>query len=461
MSSVLSVLSAVFWGLVVLSFLVFIHEAGHYLAARALGVRVTEFMLGLPCRFRLSKKSRKVGTEIGVTPLLLGGYNRICGMEPYEEKNLARVLECVQKHGRVEYATVARELSITQEEAVAALATLSSWASIRPYYDAEKGEKPEQKDWPASFETLARDAAGLTEYDRGHDFSREGATKYGAPRELGCSAEEFLARERSHTYLGKGFLGRLAMLLAGPIMNILFAFVIVAGAFMASGISVASTEPVLGDVSEGSYAAAAGLAAGDRVEKVGETDVTSWSSLVAALNPYLEGGVDFSMVVERDGTEVEVNVDLPDGENAGMLGISSQVMVYHPNFAEACGLAVSYGKSVASYVVKLIVPQQTMEVLSQSTSIVGISAMASQAAQVGFPSLVLLAASISMSLGFMNLLPIPPLDGGKILIELIQLVIRRQLSLKVQNVITYIGLAFFLFVFVVVLRNDVVRYVIG
>ncbi len=461
MSAILSVLSAVFWGLIVLSVLVFIHEAGHYAAARALGVRVTEFMLGLPCRFRLSHKSRKVGTEIGVTPILLGGYNRICGMEPYEEKNLARVLECVQKHGRVEVKAVAEELKISEDDALSSLATLSDWASVRPYYDAEKGEKPQQKTWPAAFETVARDSAGLTEYDRGHDFSREGATKSGAPREMGCDAKEFLDRERSHTYLGMGFFKRLAMLIAGPLVNLVFAFAIVAGAFMVSGIRVASTEPVIGAVTEGSYAASAGIASGDRVEKVGETEVDSWASLVAAMQPYLSGGVDFSMLVERDSAEVEVNVDLPDGEACDKLGISSQVKVYRPNFAEACGLAAGYGQSVASYVVKLIIPQETMEVLSQSTSIVGISAMASQAAQIGFSSLILLAASISMSLGFMNLLPIPPLDGGKILIEVIQLVLRRQLSLKVQNIISYIGLAFFLFVFVVVLRNDIIRFVIG
>ena len=79
--NILSIVSPVFWGLVVLSLLVFVHEAGHYLAARAFGVRVTEFFLGMPFRYKLSYKSASHGTEIGVTPLLLGGYTRICGME--------------------------------------------------------------------------------------------------------------------------------------------------------------------------------------------------------------------------------------------------------------------------------------------------------------------------------------------------------------------------------------------
>ncbi|WP_322150441.1 M50 family metallopeptidase [Paratractidigestivibacter sp.] len=461
MSGALSVLSAVFWGLTVLSLLVFIHEAGHYAAARAFGVRVTEFMLGLPCRWRLSRKSRKVGTEIGVTPILLGGYNRICGMEPYEEKNLANALACVQKHGRIEAKALAEELKISEDEATAALATLCDWASIRPFYNPDLGEKPGQSEWPAAFETQARDACGLTEYDRGHDFSREGATKAGAARPLDGDAGVFLSQERGRTYLGTGFFKRLVMLVAGPLVNILFAFVVVAGAFMVTGVSVASTEPVVGAVTEGSYAQACGLAAGDRIERVGDTEVGSWSTLVAAMKPYLEGGVNFTMLIERDGSEVEVNIDLSDGEATDVLGISSQVSIYHPNLAEAAGLTVRYGQSVASYVIKLIIPQETMEVLNQSTSIVGISVMASQAAQIGVSSLVLLAASISMSLGFMNLLPIPPLDGGKILIEVIQLIIRRQLSFKVQNAISYVGLAFFVFVFVVVLKNDIFRYVIG
>ena len=55
-------LSALFWGVLLLSVLVFVHEGGHYLAARAFGVRVTEFFLGLPCRARFSFKSKKVGT---------------------------------------------------------------------------------------------------------------------------------------------------------------------------------------------------------------------------------------------------------------------------------------------------------------------------------------------------------------------------------------------------------------
>ena len=141
MSAALNVVQTVFWGVIVLSLLVFVHEGGHYLASCAFHVRATEFFLGLPSRFKLSRKSRKVGTEFGVTPLLLGGYTRICGMESFDDEQLGDALAIVMREGRVTAEALAKELGIEQDRAYDLLATLSDWASIRPYYDPELGEK--------------------------------------------------------------------------------------------------------------------------------------------------------------------------------------------------------------------------------------------------------------------------------------------------------------------------------
>lgn len=461
MSSVLSFLSAVFWGMLVLSVLVFVHEGGHYLASRLCHVRATEFFLGLPCRLRLSRKSRKVGTEFGVTPLLLGGYTRICGMEGSTDDLLAPALDIVMTEGRVTAEEVARRLDIGPERAYDLLATLCDWASIRPYYDPARGERPGQRDWPAAFETLGRDARHLTEYDAGHDFSLPGSTAAGEPHETGMSAGEFLELERSHTYLGVGFLRRVFMLVAGPLVNVVLAFMLVTVAFMVQEYRYVPNVSTLGGVEQGSVAEACGLEAGDTVTRVGEADVTTWDDLVDALAPYLESGTDFDLTYERGGTEATVRVDLPDGEPTAELGVLSSVATYRLSLPEAVSATLDYTAQTASYVAKLIQPAHTMEVLDQSSSIVGISAMASEAASTGPFTLMVFAAAVSMSLGFMNLLPIPPFDGGKILIELIQLAIRRPLSARAQNGLSYVGLAFIVFVFVVVLKNDLVRFVIG
>ena len=455
------VLSAVFWGALVLSLLVFLHEGGHYLAARAFGVRVTEFFLGMPCPLKLSRKSARHGTEVGVTPILLGGYTRICGMEADEDELAPRILGIVQREGRVRAADVAAEVGCDEDRAYGVLAMLSDWASIRPFYDPELGEKPSQSTYPEAFETLARDPDMLTEYDRGHDFTRPGSTKAGEPHVSELSDEELYQLDRKRTYKGVGFGPRVCMLLAGPLVNLVLAFLIVTISIMVMGVTVVSDSPTLAAVSEDGYAAAAGISGGDTIVAIDGAEVASWTEICDALDPLLASGTDFEVTFVHDGQTTTSLVDLPDGEEVALFGITAMVETYHPGLFEAASYALGYARQVGSFALKLITPSETIGVLEQSTSVVGISVMASEAAASGPIDLALFVGAISMSLGFMNLLPIPPLDGGKILIELIQLIVRRPLSTRAQNIVSYVGLAFFLFVFVFVLRNDFIRYVLG
>ena len=461
MTGLLNVLWTVFWGVLVLSVLVFVHEGGHYLAARAFHVRATEFFLGMPCRFKLSRKSRSVGTEFGVTPILLGGYTRICGMEGATDELLAPALDLVTRRGRVRAQEVADELHVDLERAYELLVTLSDWAAIQPYYDPLLEESPNQKNYPAAFEAPARDANLLTEYDRGHDFALEGSSAAGEGRDPGMGADEFLEHERSRTYLGVGFVKRVVMLVAGPLVNIVLAFLIVTVALMFRGVDYVSNVSTISGVTEGAPAAAAGLQAGDTIVSVAGEPVSTWDDLVAAFEPLLESGTDFELVYERDGAEKTVLVDLPDGVASEQIGVLATVDTYHPDFLQAASATFEYTGQVASYVVKLIIPSHTMEVLDQSSSVVGIAVMTSEAASAGAFDLALVVAAISMSLGFMNLLPIPPFDGGKILIEIIQLVRRKPLSNRAVNALSYLGIAFMLFVFAIVLRNDIARFILG
>ena len=456
MNVLTSVVSAVFWGLLVLSLLVLVHEGGHFLSARFFGMRVTEFFLGLPFRYRLSWKSKRFGTEFGVTPLLLGGYNRICGMEGEEDELLPRALSIVQREGRVTAEALARELAIDEERAYALLAALVDMGSIKPYYDPERDEHPWQREWPAAFETLRRDAMMRTEYDSDHDFDAPGTTDAGASRPVD-DIESFYAQETKCTYRGKGFVARVVTLLAGPLVNILMAFVLLVGSLMITGVEVGVDTNVLGGVSEGSLVEAAGLRGGDKILKLGANDVTSWTTLVEALDTCTEEGGDIKVAYMRDGETYETVIDVPEGEDVETYGFIRQIEIYHPTIGEATSAAWSYLGLVGGTVARIIMPQHTIEVVSQSSSIVGISAMASEAAASGIGDLILLAAAISVSLGFMNLLPIPPLDGGKILIEIVQLILRRPLSTKAQNAVSYVGLAFFIFIFCFAVRNDIFR----
>ena len=115
--------------------------------------------------------------------------------------------------------------------------------------------------------------------------------------------EEFLAFERSHTYLGAGFLKRCGMLVAGPLVNVLLAFLIVTFAFMVRGVDYIPNVSTLGGVEEGSIAYEVGLRAGDQIASIDGVEVSSWDSLVEELTPLLESGTDFDLEYVRDGTE--------------------------------------------------------------------------------------------------------------------------------------------------------------
>ena len=89
------------------------------------------------------------------------------------------------------------------------------------------------------------------------------------------------------------------------------------------------------------------------------------------------------------------------------------------------------------------------------------SVMASEAASAGLFDLLLVVAAISMSLGFMNLLPIPPLDGGKLVIEVYQRIRRKMMSLRAVNYLSWAGVALFTLFFIVMMNQDIQRFVFG
>ena len=118
----------ILYATIVLGFLVFIHEGGHYLAARAFGVRVTEFMLGLPGP---SVGFTRAGTRFGVTAVPLGGYAKVCGMEAGEmSPHLEQVLAALYRRGTANMEDIAADCGITDDDAFDALDELAEWGSV-------------------------------------------------------------------------------------------------------------------------------------------------------------------------------------------------------------------------------------------------------------------------------------------------------------------------------------------
>ena len=453
MQAILDITSPIFWGLITFSVLVFVHEGGHFLAARACGVRVTEFFLGMPCRFNLHHVSRRIGTKFGITPLLIGGYAAICGMDPTDVTCGATVLSYVHRKGRASVADIARDLNITEDEALEACVLLMGWGSLAPIYDKEKGEGPTSKFYPSAYAAMPRDADGNTIYD-GRAFNRSHATAEGETWEPPMGEDAFFARERERTYIGKGFWKRAFMLVAGICVNLLTGFLFMVAVYSIIGVEAPHDVNVLGTVEQGSPAAAAGLEAGDTILSIDGTKTESWSAILQALQD-AQAGQEVTVTYERDGAMSDAAVTL-DAE--GHMGITVPYQTVRLNPLDSCRIAISYITQTAQMVGQLLVPTHTMEVLDNSTSIVGISVMSSQAAASGPATFLNFMALISFSLAFMNLLPLPPLDGGKLLIEIIQAITRKQVPLKVQNAISMVVIVLFLLLFVYMLWADILRF---
>ena len=189
-------LSALFWGIITFSLLVLIHEGGHFAAARMFGVKVHEFMIGLPGpALRLHGKK----TVYGITAIPLGGYVRIAGMEPGPENPLlGPALAAATRRTTIDANQLAQDLGIEIGLADDALVTLADWDAVHPVEGEELAYR-----------------------------SRFAADEADDPVAL-------LDRARQSTYRALPTWKRLVVLSAGVVMNLLTAvlvFTIVLSAF--------------------------------------------------------------------------------------------------------------------------------------------------------------------------------------------------------------------------------------
>jgi len=423
-------LLVILYGIVMLTVLVVVHEAGHYLAARAFGVRVTEFMVGLPGP---SIGFTRKGTRFGVTALPFGGYARICGMELGDEDPLlAEALACVDRQGSMDALHLASALDIDEAHADDLLITLSGWGSITT---------PKGRLTADTYLACARDG-----------FAK------GEPREVADPAA-LLDLERQGTYRHLPCWKRIVCLAAGPVMNLLLALVIFIALYSVHGIYQFDNH--IYEVIDGAPAQAAGLVAGDEITVFDGVTVDDWEELTAQITAH-EPGDTVSVTYVRDGEEGHADVTLYEGSSGNTaMGIYADEELVHLSVWDSLVNGFQYIGLVAQAIVKLFIPATAMETLSQSASVVGIAYEARSAASMGFLPFVLLGAALSVSLGLMNLLPFPPLDGGRIVVEAVQRIRRRDLSMKVYSILSTAGISLVMLLFVYLLVQDVGRYVLG
>ena len=276
------------------------------------------------------------------------------------------------------------------------------------------------------------------------------------------------AEERADSFMFQPLAKRAAIVVAGPLANFVLAILIFAGVFVLYGKQTMSAR--VDTVQAGSAAAAAGFEPGDLVVAIDGHPIDSFSDMQRIVST--SAGETLSVTVEHDGAQrvlkatpalKEVKDNFGNVQRIGILGITRSMaaedLKLHPVAPpQAVWMALQETWSVIERTLSYIVGVLSgREAASQLGGPIRIAQMSGQVASFGFIPLIQLAAVLSVSIGLLNLFPIPLLDGGHLLFYVIEGVRGRPLSERAQEVGFRIGLAIVLMLMIFATFNDIVH----
>lgn len=256
----------------------------------------------------------------------------------------------------------------------------------------------------------------------------------------------------------KSVWARISVVLAGPVFNFILAFFLAVFISSVAGID----SPVLTGISENSGAEAAQLQAGDKIIKLNNTKIHIFSEISLFLQTH-PSGKSVNVTYERDGETNTVEVTPTKTESGGYLfGFSGgrQKGNLLEIIKSSYYTVIYYIKAVIQSLVMLVTGQVNMNQLSGPVGIVKmIGDTYEQAQKVNMMSVVLSLANfsslLSANLGIMNLLPIPALDGGRLVFLFFEAIFRRKLSSEKEGMVHFVGFCVLMALMVFLFANDI------
>lgn len=375
---VLYILLAIF----IFGFLIFIHELGHFLVARACGVKIVEFAIGMGPRL-VSRRSKKSGTVYALRLLPIGGFVSMLGENG---------MELAQGSESGEVVTADPENPLLNDV------------------------------------TTAEEAANLT------------------------------AEDEQHAYCNQSAWWRILISLAGPAMNILLGFLLMFIMVGAMGKQGYLGSTVVAGFPEGNISAESGLAVGDEILKIGNTSVHTLYQLNYEITSQGYRAVD--VTVRRDGERLVIkDVLFPTGVQSNTVFGQMDFQVYGEklnlprlvkhSFWQSCSAV----KMVYDSLFGLVGGRYSPDSVSGPVGITGTIAEAAKSSSLDVLHLIIV---ISINLGIMNLLPLPALDGGHILLYAVELIRRKKVKPQTEGLINFIGLILLLGLMAVVMAKDII-----
>ena len=398
--------------LVILAFFIVFHELGHFLVARACGVKVEVFSLGFGKKL-LSFEYK--GTLYALSAIPLGGYVQLKGQ---------------------------------QEAFIESSATSEVRESKQPL-DSKQGS------------VCARSAAARgSAPSPDTKFVQQTCNKIiesSATSEITESSTSQTQAHSSDSVLAKSPLQRIAILLAGSGFNLLLGFLLYVCVYL---YGVMSVPPIVGEVLDSMPAQEAGILPGDRILEINGAEIHTWEELSKLVRDSI-GAI--SMRAQRGESQLDFTLmpRLVDSETANVFGEFIKhnaigITAAHQTITKAWEKTIESSKLILQSLQKLISGAIGVQNIS---SVVGITHTMASFAQSDLVALLALSALISINLGIFNLLPIPPLDGGHILFTLYQSLTRKKPSERVASAIMIAGLALLLGIMSLGVYNDINRII--
>jgi regulator of sigma E protease len=432
---------------IVLGVLILVHEWGHFIVARLFGVRVDVFSIGFGPRLFGWKRG---ATDYRVSAIPLGGYVRMAGQDPMEIDSAkdapapTGAPDELMSKSRWQRALISLAGPVVNLLFPVLLLTGFYAVKGKPYLPYVK--------LPVQVVALPANApSGPGALNVGDKIVVVDGTKVSTWEQADKVVRAIIPGTSFSVEVERNG-SRLTVNLTAPPKD---------SDQWSQIFGYQPIEPVIDDVAAGGPAEKAGLSAADRVLSVNGEEVQWWGQFVTRMRA--TNGTPVLLKIERDQKTLTINVapekvTLPQGETVYVIGVGPLEEFRPIPFAQSFALAgestLETMEETVGVVGKLLSGRVSVK---QLQSVVGISRAAGQAVHKGPSAVLSLMVLISVNLGILNLLPIPILDGGNILLLAIEGGLRRDLSMAFKERFVQVGLVFLLVLFAIVMYNDVAR----
>ncbi|GEQ32712.1 RIP metalloprotease RseP [Marinilactibacillus psychrotolerans] len=410
--------------LLVFGIIVIVHEFGHFYFAKRAGILVREFSIGFGPKLFYHRKGE---TTYTVRLLPVGGYVRMAGYE--EEADLRAGMPVslfLNEENKVEKIDLQNKLQ-----------SVDSVPIEVTNFDLEEklfieGRIEGQIDAIQTYQVTR--TALLVEKD--------GTTLQIAPKD--------------RQFQSASLINRMLTNFAGPLNNFILAIIaFILLAFVQGGVP--SEEALVGNVQEDTPAAAANIESGDKILSIDNTEIESFRQMITIVGEAPETQRTFT-IEKADGTIIEEtitpeSVDNGQGEQVGRIGVE---VSFDRSFFSKIKFGFTESWSIVSQIFVILGSFLTGGFsIDKLGGPVAIFATSQNVAQAGILGIISFIGFLSVNLGIMNLLPIPALDGGKLLLNIIEGIRKKPISEEKEGILTLIGVGFLLILMLAVTWNDI------